>query len=100
MVGEVEAEGRQGQAQGVDPCSNGTIFNKQNLICDWWSNVDCSLAEELYSLNDQIAAEAATITSGGGGRGGRVGGGAQQGYSVGGVQTNKIIRNQENTMRH
>ena len=45
-----------------------------------WFNVDCSLAEELYSLNDQIAAEAATITCGGGGRGGRVGGEAQQGY--------------------
>ena len=85
MVGEVEAEWRQGQVQGVDPCSNGTIFNKQNLICDWWFNVDCSLAEELYSLNDQVAAEAATITRGGGG-------GAQQGYSAGGVQTNKIIR--------
>ena len=84
-------------------CPNGTIFNQQYFICDWWFNVDCSLAEGLYSLNDEIAAEAATITGGGGGGGGggpaggrggggggggRGGGGAQPGYSAGGVQTN------------
>ena len=23
-------------------CPNGTIFNQQYLICDWWFNVDCS----------------------------------------------------------
>ena len=36
--------------------------------------MDCALTEGLYSLNDEIAAEAATITGGGGGGGG--GGGA------------------------
>ena len=84
-------------------CPNGTLFNQQYFICDWWFNVDCSLAEGLYSLNDEIAAEAATITGGAGGGGGpgpaggrgaggggrRGGGGAQPGYSApGGIQTN------------
>ena len=26
-------------------------------MCDYWFNVDCSQAETLYSLNDQLAAE-------------------------------------------
>jgi hypothetical protein len=23
-------------------CPNGTLFNQQYFICDWWFNVDCS----------------------------------------------------------
>ena len=38
-------------------CPNGTIFNQNYFICDWWFNFDCSEAEGLYSLNDEIAAE-------------------------------------------
>ena len=38
-------------------CPNGTIFNQNYFICDWWFNFDCATAEELYSLNDEIAAE-------------------------------------------
>jgi len=38
-------------------CPNGTIFQQQYFVCDWWFNVDCSLAEDLYTLNDQYAAE-------------------------------------------
>lgn len=38
-------------------CPNGTIFNQEYFICDWWFNFDCSEAEGLYSLNDDIAAE-------------------------------------------
>merc|ERR1719228_2565971 len=26
-------------------CPNRTLFNQQYFICDWWFNVDCSLAE-------------------------------------------------------
>ena len=37
----------------------GTMFNQQYLICDWWFNVDCSLAESFYSINADIAAEQA-----------------------------------------
>ena len=38
-------------------CPNGTLMNQQYFVCDWWFNVDCSLAETLYSLNDEVAAE-------------------------------------------
>merc|ERR1719216_41160 len=38
-------------------CPNGTLFNQNYFICDWWFNFDCSTAEGLYSLNDEIAAE-------------------------------------------
>ena len=27
-------------------CPNGTLFNQQYFICDWWFNVDCSLVTE------------------------------------------------------
>jgi len=62
-------------------CPNGTIFQQQYFVCDWWFNVDCSLAEQFYSLNDEIAAErAANSPAGtggdyqGGSAGGRAGG--------------------------
>ncbi|XP_023332811.1 uncharacterized protein LOC111704720 [Eurytemora carolleeae] len=48
-------------------CPNGTIFNQENFICDWWFNFDCSQAEGLYSLNDANAAEAAAATGSSGG---------------------------------
>lgn len=35
-------------------CPNGTIFNQEFLVCDWWYNFDCNRAESLYSLNEQI----------------------------------------------
>ena len=30
-------------------CPNGTLFNQQYFICDWWFNVDCSQVMS-YSL--------------------------------------------------
>merc|ERR1719244_768524 len=68
-------------------CPNGTIFQQQYFVCDWWFNVDCSLAEQFYSLNDEVAAEReANSPAGGsyqeGGQGGR--GGGQQGGRQGG----------------
>merc|ERR1712048_1389704 len=64
-------------------CPNGTLFNQQYFVCDWWFNVDCSLAEDLYSLNEEIAAEREANSPaeggqsqyGGGNGGGRSGGG-------------------------
>merc|ERR1711988_430001 len=53
------ADGAGGLAQYSFLCPNGTIFNQNYFICDWWFNFDCSEAEGLYSLNDEIAAEAA-----------------------------------------
>ena len=38
-------------------CPNGTIFNQNYFICDWWFNFDCAEAADLYSLNDDIASE-------------------------------------------
>ncbi|XP_064082017.1 uncharacterized protein LOC135198413 [Macrobrachium nipponense] len=35
-------------------CPNGTIFNQQYLVCDWWFNFDCADAESFYSVNEQI----------------------------------------------
>jgi hypothetical protein len=43
-------------------CPNGTIFNQNYFICDWWFNFDCSEAEGLYSLNEKIAAEREAAT--------------------------------------
>merc|ERR1719308_520870 len=68
-------------------CPNGTIFNQQYFICDWWFNVDCSQTESFYSLNDEIAAEAASISAGNGGggsAGGRGGAGGNGGRTSGG----------------
>ncbi|KAK8378282.1 hypothetical protein O3P69_011047 [Scylla paramamosain] len=35
-------------------CPNGTVFNQQYFVCDWWFNFDCSLAEGLYSVNEEV----------------------------------------------
>merc|ERR1712098_827630 len=51
------ADGAGGLAKYNFLCPNGTLFNQNYFICDWWFNFDCSTAEELYSLNDDIAAE-------------------------------------------
>jgi len=61
-------------------CPNGTLFNQQYFVCDWWFNVDCSLAESLYALNDEIAAEREANSPAGGQ--GQYGGGQGQ-YSGG-----------------
>merc|ERR1712098_433713 len=61
-------------------CPNGTLFNQQYFVCDWWFNVDCSTTEDFYSLNDEIAAER-EANSPGGGQGRYNGAGAQAGYT-------------------
>ena len=53
------ADGTGGLTKYSFLCPNGTLFNQQYFICDWWFNVDCSLAESFYSLNEDIAAEQA-----------------------------------------
>jgi len=58
-------------------CPNGTLFQQQYFVCDWWFNVDCSTAEDFYSLNDEIAAEREANSPGGGQ--GQYGGGAGAG---------------------
>ena len=57
--------GRRGEKYSF-LCPNGTIFQQQYFVCDWWFNVDCSLAESLYSLNDQVDAERQANSGSGG----------------------------------
>ena len=57
------ADGAGGLAKYSFLCPNGTILNQNYFICDWWFNFDCATAEDLYSLNDEIAAEAAGAAS-------------------------------------
>lgn len=35
-------------------CPNGTLFNQQYFVCDWWFNVDCAATEQFYSLNNEL----------------------------------------------
>merc|ERR1711931_119202 len=73
-------DGNEGRTKYSFLCPNGTLFNQQYFVCDWWFNVDCSLAEQFYSLNDEIAAErAANSPAGAGGAGQYQGGDARQG---------------------
>ena len=51
------ADGQGGLAKYSFLCPNGTVFNQNYFICDWWFNFDCAEAENLYSLNEEIAAE-------------------------------------------
>merc|ERR1712128_323328 len=51
------ADGAGGLAKYSFLCPNGTLFNQNYFICDWWFNFDCFTAEDFYSLNDEIAAE-------------------------------------------
>ena len=94
-------------------CPNGTLFNQQYFVCDWWFNVDCSIAESLYALNDEIASEREANSppgslgdqsqygGGQGGAGGRRGGGnragGQEQYGNGG---NSGGRSQQNRNRN
>jgi len=55
------ADGAGGLAQYSFLCPNGTLFNQNYFICDWWFNFDCAEAEGLYSLNDEYAAERAAL---------------------------------------
>merc|ERR1719175_278167 len=57
------ADGQGGLAKYSFLCPNGTIFNQNYFICDWWFNFDCSEAEALFSLNEDIAAERAALDS-------------------------------------
>jgi len=50
------ADGQGGLLKYDFLCPNGTIFNQQYFICDWWFNVDCSQAEENYRINFEIEA--------------------------------------------
>merc|ERR1711874_716738 len=46
-----------GLARNSFLCPNGTLFNQENFVCEYWFNVDCSQAESFYGLNDNIGVE-------------------------------------------
>ena len=56
------ADGAGGLSKYSFLCPNGTVFNQNYFICDWWFNFDCAEAEGLYSLNEEIAAEREAAT--------------------------------------
>nr|XP_045624215.1 mucin-2-like [Procambarus clarkii] len=35
-------------------CPNGTVFNQQYFVCDWWYNFSCDHATRFYGLNALI----------------------------------------------
>ncbi|UYV60980.1 hypothetical protein LAZ67_1002977 [Cordylochernes scorpioides] len=35
-------------------CPNGTVFNQQSFVCEWWYNVDCGQAGKFYELNHNL----------------------------------------------
>ncbi|CAL4244007.1 unnamed protein product, partial [Meganyctiphanes norvegica] len=35
-------------------CPNGSVFNQQYFVCDWWANVDCAASEDFFRLNADI----------------------------------------------
>ncbi|QQP35077.1 Putative LOC100901383, partial [Caligus rogercresseyi] len=60
------ADGAGGLAKYSFLCPNGTLFNQQYLICDWWFNFDCSTASQLAdSVNADLRAarEEATLAA-------------------------------------
>jgi len=60
------ADGAGGLSQYSFLCPNGTIFNQNYFICDWWFNVDCSEAAAIAEAkNSELAAarEDASVVS-------------------------------------
>ena len=31
-------------------CPNGTLYNQQYFVCDWWFNVDCSVVRFFFTF--------------------------------------------------
>ena len=51
------ADGAGGLAQYSFLCPNGTIFNQNYFICDWWFNVDCAESAAIAEAkNSELAA--------------------------------------------
>ena len=75
-------------------CPNGTIFNQQYLVCDWWFNFDCADAEAFYSVNELIGQEPDPYGKpqnngyGNGGRNGGNGNGKSSGFNGSGRNGN------------
>ena len=42
--------GEEGRLLTTRLCPNGTLYNQQYFICDWWFNVDCSVVSGIFCL--------------------------------------------------
>ena len=42
--------GEEGRLLTTRLCPNGTLYNQQYFICDWWFNVDCSVVSGIFAL--------------------------------------------------
>merc|ERR1712203_735782 len=62
-------DGNSGLTKFSFLCPNGTLFQQQYFVCDWWFNVDCSTTQDFWSLNDEIAAERQANSPAGGQQG-------------------------------
>merc|ERR1711928_314872 len=62
-------DGNSGLSKFSFLCPNGTLFQQQYFVCDWWFNVDCSTTQDFWSLNDEIAAERQANSPAGGQQG-------------------------------
>merc|ERR1711936_1204659 len=62
-------DGNSGLSKFSFLCPNGTLFQQQYFVCDWWFNVDCSTAADFWSLNNEIAAERQANSPAGGQQG-------------------------------
>merc|ERR1711990_1015339 len=47
-------DGNSGLSKFSFLCPNGTLFQQQYFVCDWWFNVDCDKTEHFYPLNDEL----------------------------------------------
>lgn len=45
---------QQGGRRDSFLCPNGTMFNQQLFVCDWWHNVQCDEVASFYALNEHI----------------------------------------------
>ena len=48
------ADGKGGLSKYSFLCPNGTLFNQEYFVCEYWFNVDCSKSESFYILNEEI----------------------------------------------
>merc|ERR1711936_76661 len=62
-------DGNSGLSKFSFLCPNGTLFQQQYFVCDWWFNVDCSTTADFWSLNNEIAAERQANSPAGGQQG-------------------------------
>ncbi|KAK3857042.1 hypothetical protein Pcinc_036678 [Petrolisthes cinctipes] len=75
-------------------CPNGTIFNQQYFVCDWWYNVDCDATDQFLALNSEIGKVQEGGNNGNGGLG--ASGNSQQQQRRGGAPSQQYGPPQQN----